>query len=273
MTATNGSQAAAHAPASSTFAATAAVGLAAGFLSGVFGVGGGILIVPALVLVLHMEQRLAHGTSLAAVLPIALASLVTYWSHGNVDWPVAFWLAIGAVGGAVLGTRLLHVLPERALGYAFAIVLIATAIRLFIPVEASGQHDVTVATGIALIVLGLVTGILAGLLGVGGGIIMVPGMIVLFGLTPVLAKGTSLAVIIPTAIMGTWRNRKKANADLRVAAIVGVAGIVSAVAGGWVSDQMSDELANVLFAILLVVVAVRMIWGLEKGRPTDAEAS
>jgi uncharacterized protein len=92
-----------------------AVGVLAGFLAGLFGVGGGILIVPGLVLAAGMDQRLAHGTSLAAVLPISLASLVTYATHGNVDWSVAVWLSIGAVGGAVIGTRLLNVLAHRTL--------------------------------------------------------------------------------------------------------------------------------------------------------------
>ena len=82
----------------------AVVGLLAGFLAGLFGVGGGILIVPGLVLTVHMTQRLAHGTSLAAVVPISVASLISYAAHGNVDWNVAVWLAIGAVGGAVVGT-------------------------------------------------------------------------------------------------------------------------------------------------------------------------
>ena len=66
----------------------AVLGVVAGFLGGLFGVGGGILIVPALVLVLHMDQRLAHGTSLAAVLPIAVASLTGYTLEDKVDWPV-----------------------------------------------------------------------------------------------------------------------------------------------------------------------------------------
>jgi hypothetical protein len=57
-----------------------------------------------------MEQRRAHGTSLAAVLPIAAASLVTYWVHDHVDWPVAFWLTVGALGGAFVGASLLAVI-------------------------------------------------------------------------------------------------------------------------------------------------------------------
>ncbi len=108
-----------------------AVGVVAGFLAGLFGVGGGILIVPGLVLAAGMEQRLAHGTSLAAVLPISITSLVTYAAHDNVDWSAAVYLSIGAVAGAVIGTKLLHALPHRTLGLLFAAVLVVSAIRLF----------------------------------------------------------------------------------------------------------------------------------------------
>lgn len=249
----------------STIVRATVVGVAAGFLSGLFGVGGGILVVPALVLVMGMDQRLAHGTSLAAVLPISIASLIGYAAASEVDWPVAWWLAVGAVAGAVLGTKLLHVLPQRVLAFAFAGVLLATAVRLFVPFTSEGRGDLSVPVMVGLVVAGVITGIMAGLLGVGGGIVMVPVMVVLLGLSPVLAKGTSVAVIVPTAIMGTWRNRTKRNADLRVAGAVGVAGIVSALLGTVVSRQLSDDVANTLFAILLTLVAVKMLW--EQRRP------
>jgi uncharacterized membrane protein YfcA len=240
------------------------VGVGAGFLSGLFGVGGGLLVVPGLLLVAKMDQRLAHGTSLAAVLPISAASMITYWTLDNIDWSVALFLAVGAVAGAVLGTRLLSVLPYRTLGIAFSIVLILSAIRLFIPTDGDGRADLTVVTALGLMAIGVLTGVLAGLLGVGGGIVMVPAMIVLFGITPVIAKGTSLVVIIPTAVMGTWRNRAKNNADLRSAAVLGLGGVPFAFAGAWVSDRMSDELSNILFAALLVIVAVRLLVQLER---------
>jgi uncharacterized membrane protein YfcA len=239
----------------------AVLGLVAGFLGGLFGVGGGILIVPALVLFMHMDQRLAHGTSLAAVLPIAIASLIGYTLADKVDWPVGALLAIGAVGGAVIGTHILHVLPQRVLGYVFAGFLLLTAIRLVVDhASALGRSELTVGRAGVLVLIGLVTGILAGLLGVGGGIVMVPAMIVLFGIPAVVAKGTSLAVIVPTAVMGTWRNRTKHNTDLHIAAVVGVAGIVSAFAASQVSVGLSETTSNVLFALLLTVVAVRMLW-------------
>jgi hypothetical protein len=252
----------------------AAVGLVAGFLSGLFGVGGGILIVPTLVLAMRMDQRLAHGTSLAAVLPIAVSSTLGYALEGEVDWPVAGLLALGAVGGAVLGTHVLHRLPQRALGVAFAGLLVATAVRLLLDhSEAAGRGALGVGTVVGLVVVGVASGVLAGLLGVGGGIIMVPAMVVLLHIPPALAKGTSLAVIVPTSVMGTWRNRRNHNVDLRVAAVVGLAGVVSAFVASKISIGMSQTLSNVLFGVLLLVAGTRMVWQLWRdgsGRDTVA---
>lgn len=249
----------------------ALVGVAAGFLSGLFGVGGGILIVPGLVLVARFPQRLAHGTSLAAVVPIAISSTASFWLHGNIDWPAAMFLAAGAVGGAVAGTRLLHVLPHRTLGFAFAGVLLASAVRLFVAADAAGRGAITPWTAVALVLAGVVTGVLAGLLGVGGGTVMVPAMVLLFGIPAVVAKGTSLAVIVPTAVMGTWRNRSRGNADLRAAAILGVAGVASAFLGGYVSDRMTESVSNTLFSLLLTVVAVRLVVQLEREKRREAQ--
>jgi uncharacterized membrane protein YfcA len=266
---------AAPAPAvtSGNLVAILAVGSAAGFLAGLFGVGGGILIVPGLVIAAGMDQRLAHGTSLAAVVPISVASFATYAAHGNVDWTAALWLSVGAVTGAIIGTKLLHVLPHRTLALLFSLVLIASAVRLFIATDADGRAPLSLTGVVALVAVGLGAGIIAGLLGVGGGVIMVPAMILLFGIPPVVAKGTSAAVIIPTAVMGTWRNRAKGNADLRAAAIIGGAGIVTAALGGTLSDKMSDELSNVLFAALLLAVAARLLWQLQQERMTSSRAT
>ena len=247
-----------------SIARVVAIGVGAGLLSGMFGVGGGILVVPALVLMMRFDQRLANGTSLGAVLPISVASLVTYWSQDNVDWSMALWLVIGALAGAVLGTKWIHILPRKVLGYLFAVMLIATAIRLFIPMTADGRDPITVIAAIALVFIGLATGTLAGLLGIGGGVVMVPAMVVFFSELNVVAKGTSVAVIIPTSIMGTWRNWKADNIDLKVAAIVGFGGIPSAVAGGVIADHMSEDLSNILFATLVLVVAARMIFDLRR---------
>ncbi len=246
------------------------VGLAAGLLGGLFGVGGGLIIVPGLVSLAGMDRRLAHGTSLAATLPIAAASLITYVSHGNVDWAVALFLAIGAIAGAIVGTTLLHVIPKNVLVIVFVVTVLATATRLAISSDSTGRADLTVAMAILLIVIGVLTGTLAGLLGIGGGVIMVPAMVVILGMMPVVAKGTSVAVIVPTAIMGTIRNRKKSNADIRVAAVVGGFGAASAVVGGTISDRLSVQISNIMFAGLLLFVAVTQLLSL-RSKPTPAQ--
>jgi uncharacterized protein len=256
-------------PASSRVVRVVLVGLLAGFLSGLFGVGGGILIVPALVLLLGFSQRLAHGTSLAAVLPIAIASLTMYAYEDKVDWKVGALLAAGAVVGAVVGTHILHRLPHDTLAVAFAVLLVLTAVRLlFDHSDAGGRGALHAGTVLTLILVGLVTGVLAGLLGVGGGIFVVPAMVVGYGIPAAVAKGTSLAMIVPTSIIGTWRNRKNDNVDLRVALMLGFAGVASAFVGGKISVGMSEATSNVLFALLLLFVAARMAWQVvvERGR-------
>lgn len=250
-----------------SIAKVALVGSLAGLLSGLLGVGGGIVLVPGLIAIAKLDQRLAHGTSLAATLPIAMASFVTYLAHGNVDWGVAPWLAIGAVAGAVLGTTLLSVLPKRTVTIVFICVVVATAVRLIFASAGDGRPTLSAVGAGMLILTGFVTGVIAGLLGVGGGVVMVPAMVVGFGMVPVMAKGTSVAVIIPTSIMGTWRNRTKQNVDLRLAATAGVIGATTAVLGAIISDHMSDQVSNVLFGCLLVAVAITQFLNLR--RTTD----
>jgi uncharacterized membrane protein YfcA len=236
------------------------VGLVAGFLAGLFGVGGGILIVPALVLVLHMAQRIAHGTSLAAIVPIAIAGLAGFALAGAVDWPVAGLLIAGAAGGAVVGTRLLAVLPTRVLGFVFVGCLLLTAVRLvFDHSEATGRADITAGSAVGLVVVGMLSGLLAGLLGVGGGIIMVPAMVLLYSIPAAVAKGTTLAVIIPTAAVGTVRNLQAQNADLSTAALVGISGVISSFGASKIALGLDERLSNVLFAGLLVLTATRML--------------
>ena len=232
------------------------IGAAAGLLSGLFGIGGGIIIVPALLTMLSMERRLAHGTSLAATVPVALASFVTYSVGGNVDWPVAACLAAGAIVGAIVGTHLLQIIPKTPLTIIFIVVILLTAVRLVASGEAPGREGLTVPGVLALIAIGFVTGTLSGLLGIGGGVVMVPAMVVLFSMPPVLAKGTSVAVMVPSAIVGTLRNRANDNVNLRVGAAIGASGVVSAVIGSLIAGSLSASFSNAMFALLLVIVAI-----------------
>jgi uncharacterized membrane protein YfcA len=241
-------------------------GVGAGLLSGMFGLGGGIIIVPGLMFALRMDQRRAHGTSLAGVLPISMASIITYWVHDHIDWTVTLWLTIGSVGGALIGARLLAVLPKRVLTLLFVAVLAIAGIRMFFEIDTTGTTVIDTGSAIALIVIGFFVGALAGMLGIGGGLITVPIMIVIFHVPPAVAKGTALAVVIPTALSGTVQNMANKNADLFAALLVSTTGIFAAVAGGWIASLMSAAVSNFLFAVLLMVIAGRMLLQLREKR-------
>jgi len=243
---------------SRTWGAPIAVGLIAGFLSGLFGVGGGILIVPALVVLLGMDQRRAHGTSLGAAVPISAVAAAGFALDGSVNWAVAAVVLAGSALGVLGGTWLLGVLPQRALRLAFVAILVLTAARLLVATPVGAPVTLTPAVVVGGLALGLVTGVLAGLLGVGGGIIMVPALVVLFGMADVVAKGTSLVVIIPTAVLGTLRNRAAGNVDLRTALLVGLAGTVSAAAGVAVATRLDPRVSITLLALLLLATAARL---------------
>jgi uncharacterized protein len=125
-----------------------------------------------------------------------------------------------------------------------------------------GQFEKVETTSALLVALwvltGVASGVLAGLLGVGGGVLIVPVLAVGFGVPLVAAKGTSLVAIVPTAVMGTFRNARSGTTDLRVAAVVGLSGVASGFAASKVSLGLEAGLASILFAGLLALVAVRL---------------
>lgn len=235
------------------------VGLAAGMLSGLFGIGGGTIIVPALVLWLGMPQKLAAGTSVAAILPTAIVGASTYAIQGNVDWIAAACLAVGIVVGAQFGSHLLAKAPVSALQWGFMGFLVVVIVSLWLVVP---QRDDQISLGVVqvllLVVTGFVTGILSGLLGVGGGIVVVPVLMFFFGANDLAARGSSLVMMIPGSISGTLGNVRRRNVDLRAAAFVGVAASASVPFGAIFAGMIDPFIGNVLFSAYLAFIVGQM---------------
>ena len=244
------------------------VGIAAGLLSGLFGVGGGTIIVPALVIWLGMQQRISAGTSVAAILPTAIVGATSYAIAGNVDWIAAACLAIGIIGGAQVGSHLLSRLPVSALQWGFLgfLVIVIVALWLVVPQREDVIH-IDVLSGIMLVVTGFFTGIISGLVGVGGGVVVVPVLIFFFGASDLIAKGTSLLMMIPGSLSGTFGNLRRGNIDLRVALYVGLSACVSVPFGTLFAAWIDPFWGNVAFSLYLVLVFVQMfIRKLRSGR-------
>jgi hypothetical protein len=109
-----------------------ALGLVAGLVGGLFGVGGGIVVVPGLVLWLRFNQHRASGTSVATIIASAGAALISFSGTGSVDWQAAALIAPGAIVGAAIGARILHLIPAKALSRAFSMLLLVAAVRMAI---------------------------------------------------------------------------------------------------------------------------------------------
>jgi uncharacterized membrane protein YfcA len=236
-----------------------AAGLIAGFLSGFFGIGGGTIIVPLLVLC-GFTQRSAAATSLVAILPSAVVGVIAYLLSGAVHYPAAILLACGIIAGAQIGTKLLVILPEKTLRWAFVICLAVMGAQQFIIEPGRGTaFTLTPGLGAGLVLLGVLTGILSGLLGIGGGIIVVPCLTTLFHVSDLTARGTSLLMMIPGTISGTVRNKKNNLTDIRVGAIIGVCACLTTTFGKLAVEHTSPKTAAVLFGVYICILIIRSV--------------
>ena len=249
------------------YAAFAGIGLAAGLLSGMFGVGGGTVIVPLLVLFAAFDQRRAAGTSLAAIVPTATIGVISYAVLGDVAWVPALILAAGAIVGAQIGTRLLPRVSQSALRWGFVAFLLVVIVSLFLVVPArDAALEVDWASGLALVALGMGTGVVSGLIGVGGGIVVVPFLMLVFGASDLVAKGTSLLMMIPAALSGTFGNLRTGNVEILPAVTIGAAACTTTAVGAWIATIVDPAVGNALFAVFLVVIAIQMAVKAVRGR-------
>ena len=115
-------------------------------------------------------------------------------------------------------------------------------------------------TEVAVALVGLLGGFLAGLFGVGGGILFVPVLALGLGLTQLHAEASSLLAIIPTAIVGSWRHTRYGNIDLRAAALIGAGSVVGVQGGVLIAESLPETTLRRLFGVLLLLTAAQLVW-------------
>ncbi len=243
-----------------------AIGVGAGLLAGLFGVGGGIVMVPSMVAA-GVSQHRAHATSLLAILVIAVAGTARFAAAGEVDWSIGAAVAAGAIGGSTLGSRVMGRMSPQVLRLAFVVLLAGAGVRMVVggdvvlgvAVEGPGAWLVALAVG-------LLAGFAAGVAGVGGGVIIVPALVFLLGVEQHTAEGTSLMVIVFTAIAATRVNLAAGRMNLREGLAMGAGGVVSALAGATWALDMEAVVLRRIFGLFVLVVAVRLIWSLRRSK-------
>jgi uncharacterized membrane protein YfcA len=252
--------------------AAAAAGLVAGALSGTFGVGGGVVLVPLLGLVLGLEQHDAQGVTLAVMLlPIGAAAVIAYHRAGAVRWgrglPLVAGFLVGEGGGSLVATTV----PERPLRLLFVAFLLAIAARNWRAgrADAEGLSPRRASRHAAwhAVWIGAAGGVASGLLGIGGAVIMIPLLTALSGLTQHEAQGTSLATMLPPVGLPGVLIYARAQGGLPWAIlwVTAAAFLVGGAIGALFAVRTTGSRLVRGFALFQLTVAVLLVWRVVRG--------
>lgn len=237
------------------------IGLTTGTFGGLVGIGGGLIMIPLMVEVLKLTQHKAHGTSLVALVFTGIGGAITYAVNGTIDIQAAILLALIAMCTAPLGARYINALPAWKLKKYFGFFLIfCSAVLLLKPYltniipPASGYTKILI-----FLITGAFTGFLSGMMGVGGGTIMVPVMVILAGFTQHVAQGTSLLVMVPTGSVGAFTHWRMGNVEHGIlwGLIPGI--ILGTYLGGNFAYLFSDNILRLIFAMVILWMGFRYI--------------
>ena len=266
------------------------LGLGIGVMTGLFGVGGGFLVVPLLTLAFGLDYPLAIGSSLCFVAGTSAGGMVSHARRKNVEFKTTFILAAGSIVGAPLGKMFLVCLEElagqmftSAMDILFIALLIVVAILVIRrpPVSRSrtllqrlpiGPHiDLPQANRShvslpGMCVLGLAAGFLTGIFGIGGGVILVPLLMVLVGQGVHLAIGTSLGIVLLSSMSGTVVYGLSGKVSLVIAMALLLGSAVGVQVGSVMNARIDPAPMRRYFAVLVVItaasLAVRLAWSL-----------
>lgn len=237
------------------------IGFVAGIFGGLAGLGGGLIMIPLMAGVLKLSQHKAHGTSLVALIFTGISGTITYALNGAIDITAAVLLAITAVFTAPFGARYAHTLAEWKLKKFFgAFLIFCSALLLLKPYLANIIGTVpSYAKIIVFLITGAFTGFLSGMMGVGGGTIMVPAMVLLAGFTQHIAQGTSLLVMVPTGAVGAFTHWKMGNVAVEIlfGLIPGI--ILGTYLGGNLANLFSDNILRSIFVVVIIWMGIRYV--------------
>jgi uncharacterized membrane protein YfcA len=252
------------------------------FLGTICGIGGGIFAVPLLHYGVRVPFQRAVGTSLVLVMVMTIVATIAESARPDsaIDWGVVGLLLLGAVPGAQAGYAVAKRAAARALKSAFALVLVVAAARIATisahnGVTHEGEIPLTVAQAVWVGVLGFGGGFLAPILGVGGGILVIPALFLSLPQIGYLdARACSMAMSIVNAAQSSWMYFKDRAVDGRAAGAFGVVAVAGAVAGVFAVHQPGwSSVARIAMTAMLIAVAARMAVDVWTTRRAPARAA
>jgi uncharacterized membrane protein YfcA len=248
-----------------------AAGIAAGAFGGLVGVGGNVILIALMGGSGKWTQQQAQATSLVVLVFTGLSGGTRYALTGAVDFWAALALALPAVLAAQPGARFAHAMAEWRLKRVFGGFLLVVSILLLLQHRIPGlAHPFEGGARLAILfATGALTGFASGLLGVGGGSLMVPSMVLLAGFGQHLAQGTSLVAMVPVGAAAAWAHWSLGNVVRRVLPPLVLGVLVGAFLGGSAAAVLNDLVLRVAFAGVLVWTG---IWFLRARRSSAGPA-
>lgn len=239
-----------------------AIGLVAGVFAGFFGVGGGIIVIPLLLLFFPVDQRQASITSLVAIIPTSLVAAAAFLLSGSVPFDQTVFgliIAMGSMITAPLGSWALRTWNTVIVRWIFIAVLFSAAIQVLLVLPDRESHlEWSIPTIAGLFAVGVFMGFVAGLLGVGGGILAIPLLVLGFGVSDLTAKALSLIAMAPAAITGTIGSARAGAVNWRAGISLGIPMAVASIIGVWLATITPAEWANPLLSALLVYAVIQL---------------
>jgi uncharacterized membrane protein YfcA len=244
---------------------TAGSGAAVGFSLALVGGGGSILAVPALLYLVGIgNPHMAIGTSALAVAVNAFANLIQHARRGNVKWRCAAVFAAFGVAGAAVGAHIGKAVDGRALILAFAAIMVIVGLAMLRPKAAGGDPEVQIDRRIAgrLAAIGLVTGMVSGFFGIGGGFLIVPGIMLGSGMPMLYAIGSSLFAVGSFGLTTAVSYAASGLIDWPVAGIFIAGGLLGGLGGTRLAVRAAayKGLLNRIFAAMIFAVAAYIVW-------------
>lgn len=244
------------------------IGLFSGAYGIVVGAGGGFILVPALLLIMHMSPTVAAGTGLVVVMINTISGVYGFIKQKRIAYELTLYIVLGAFPGSFIGIKLANILGPEVFYGAFAIMLILLGLFLFwkntgnkseTSAGAKTQKPLSLQRKVSLILVGIVMGVVSTFFGIGGGWLMVPILIYLYRVAPHRATATSVFALSLYSIIGVMLHVYNGHVDWSAAVWGGVGALLGAQIGVFISNRMSGKLIVQLLSILLFVIGVRML--------------
>ena len=243
-------------------------GIVVGILSGLFGIGGGIVMVPTLIVFFGMDILDANATSLAAMLlPVGILGVISYYKAGLIKVRESLWLALGLFLGSFVGGEFAVTINESLLTRLYALILFYIALNYFDifsyfrkKKDPNHVEDYTAPKPIWMyLFVGIGAGIFAGLFGKGGGIVIVPLLIGVFHYSPKAAAATSLAALqLPVGLPSVIIYANNGHLNILYAGLIALGILAGTLFGSKLGVKLPSTLFKKVFAVFLLFVAVYM---------------